>query len=273
MRAWLTIVALGTSGMFLPGVQGGILLTVLPEPEILFTASLPDVRVPIDLDEDSVTDFTFGYFYAGVALRTERANRLIYYVDPPPNLGGPVQRLVGGFVIGSELGDPYFGWRSADLREGYVSPDEMAFVSIVLCVNTGCSSTWPRGEPRRGFIGLEFELDDGVHYGYFDVSVSGDRVGATLYGWAYESCPGVPILAGARPEILPLRPPRVVGEGFLRLEWPAEPGKIYQVQSKGSLSDPAWSDLGFALPAVMESLMVDLPARGAAQFCRVIEVK
>ena len=47
---------------------------------------------------------------------------------------------------------------------------------------------------------MEFELADGWHYGYFDIVLSGDAAGAALLGWAYESQPGVPILAGAVPE-------------------------------------------------------------------------
>lgn len=200
MRAALLALALAAAGMMFPAAHAEVVVTALAEPEVFFTDFPVPVYVPVDVNEDSVADFTFGYDSSGVALRTERANQVVYHVDPPPNLGGPVQRLSNGFLIGSELGDLTLAWRSADLRDGYVSPGEMAFVNVVTCFSTGCSSTWPAGPSQRGFIGLEFELGDGVHYGYFDVSVSGSSPGATLYGWAYESIPDLPITAVAVPE-------------------------------------------------------------------------
>ena len=59
---------------------------------------------------------------------------------------------------------------------------------------------WPPGPATRGFIGIQFELDDGLHYGYFDLVTSGSFAGAALLGWAYDTRPGVPIFADAVPE-------------------------------------------------------------------------
>jgi hypothetical protein len=92
--------------------------------------------------------------------------------------------------------------------EGYVSPDEIAFATLVQCLSTGvgevsCASDWPAGPATRGFIGLEFELPDGLHYGYFDMFMRGDIPGAALYGWAYDTRPNTSILAGAVPEPAP----------------------------------------------------------------------
>ncbi len=44
------------------------------------------------------------------------------------------------------------------------------------------------------FVGLQFELDDGTHFGYAEV---GSFQGSTLFRFAYESEPGVGILTGA----------------------------------------------------------------------------
>ena len=199
MRAKLLILMLAAAGLSSPaGLAQGVIRTTLPEPVGIFS-DLFTVLYPIDVDGDSMVDFTFGAESQGVALRTERANRLIYQIDPPPNLGGPVADLPEGFAIGSSL-EPQLAWRSSDLLGGYVSPGEIAFVTIVQCLDIGCLSTWPPGPPTRGFIGIEFELADGLHYGYFDIVLSGDAAGAALLGWAYETQPGVPILAGAVPE-------------------------------------------------------------------------
>jgi hypothetical protein len=190
--------------MLLPAARAEVIVTALPARQVFFTDFPVSLYAPIDINGDSVADFTFGYDSSFVGLRTERGNRLVYQIAPPPNLGGPVQRLPESFLIGTELGTPGIGWRSADLRDGYVSEGETRFVTIIQCLATGfdvaCASTWPAGPPQRGFIGLEFELGDGVHYGYFDVSVSGSGPGATLHGWAYESIPNLPITAVAVPE-------------------------------------------------------------------------
>lgn len=199
MRAKLFILALAAAG--LPGpaaLAQGVIRTTLPEPIGIFS-DLFTVLYPIDVDGDSMVDFTFGAESQGVALRTERANRLVYQIDPPPNLGGPVANLPEGFTIASSL-SPQLAWRSSDLLGGYVSPGEIAFVGIVQCLDSGCYSMWPPGAATRGFIGIEFQLADGLHYGYFDIVLSGDAAGAALLGWAYETQPGVPILAGAVPE-------------------------------------------------------------------------
>lgn len=63
---------------------------------------------PVDFNEDGVIDFTFGSDIGFVGLRTERANRVVYRPDPPPDLGGPVARLEAGFEIGSSL-EPSLG--------------------------------------------------------------------------------------------------------------------------------------------------------------------
>lgn len=198
---WQMMLAMAV-GLFGPAVSPllaqGTIYTSLPQPLVVFS-DLNSVYFPVDIDGDSQDDFTFGASPPGVALRTERANRLIYRPDPPPNLGGPVARLLDGFVVGSSL-DPQLAWRSSDLLGGYVSPGEIAFATIVFCVDSGCLSDWPGGPATRSFIGIEFELSDGIHYGYFDVMVRGDIPGAAIHGWAYNSVPGQPITAFPVPE-------------------------------------------------------------------------
>ena len=198
---WLTwmLLAAGLFGSAATAARAqGVLATRLPEPMVIWS-DLFMVQYPLDLDGDSRSDFTFAADNQGVGLRTERASRVIVSLSPPPNIGGPVAYLPEGFCIGSSL-DPQLAWNSSDPLGGYVSPGEIAFATIVQCLDSGCLSTWPPGPATRGFIGIEFELADGRHYGYFDIVLSGDAAGAALLGWAYDSRPGMPILAGAVPE-------------------------------------------------------------------------
>ena len=264
----LGLIAVGTT---LTALRPEVVVITLPERQVFFSDFPVPLRHPTDLDGDSMADFTFGYDCSYVALRTERANRVVIRESPPPNIGGRVAKLDPEFLIGRQLDATGLAWISSDPRGGYVSPDESAFATIVMCLSTGCGSTWPPGRPQRGFIGLEFELDDGVHYGYFDISVSGSLPGAALYGWAYETRPGAPIKAGAKPVVVPMAAPEVARAGYLRLKWASEVGKAYQVQARTRMDALRWTNLGFVLPATATETMVDLPMEGAAQFFRVIE--
>lgn len=51
----------------------------------------------------------------------------------------------------------------------------------------------------RGYIGIEFRIDGQIHYGWIDLSNS-TWWQSEIHGWAYESEPGKPIIAGAVPE-------------------------------------------------------------------------
>lgn len=177
--------------------QGTIMTTVLPHPLGIWSP-LNTLLWPIDFNGDGLDDFTFAADYSGVGLRTERANRVVVRLSPPPNIGGRVARLDDGFEVGSPL-DPQLVWLSSDPVGGYVSPGEWAFASIAIALSTGESSDWPGSPGARGFIGIGFELPDGWHYGYFDVHMAAEG-GGWLYGWAYNSIPNTPILASPVPE-------------------------------------------------------------------------
>ncbi len=141
---------------------------------------------PIDLNGDAITDFAFSADDHFVGLIPDQGNRVVYRVDPPPNLGGPLASLASGFLVASNLNDPNFDWRSNDL----------GYALIVLVLSTGSTSDFN----GRGYVGLEFGLPDGTHYGYFDLDAGPGFPAATLYSWGYETTPGMPIVAGAVPE-------------------------------------------------------------------------
>lgn len=181
--------------------QAAVVVTALPEPlEIReeFFARLD----PIDVNGDGTVDFTFGSNFQFVGLRTERANRAVYSISPPPNIGGPLQPLPMNYMIGATLShDELFNvaWRSSDILGGFVEPDELAYINIVTVLSTGSSSAFPEWGLRAP-VGIEFEIDGNVHYGYLDITASKGYAGITLHGWAYETEPGVPIIAALVPE-------------------------------------------------------------------------
>jgi len=166
---------------------------------------------PIDLNGDGLEDFTFAADVGFVGLRTERANQVIVRLSPPPNIGGPVARLEEGFAVGSSL-DPVLSWLSSDPVGGYVSPGENAFAPIAIHVSTGAWSEWPGVPGARGFIGIQFELQDGFHHGYFDVHMVAEGAGY-VFGWAYNAIPDASIYASPMPE--PSTSALLVGGGVL----------------------------------------------------------
>jgi len=46
-------------------------------------------------------------------------------------------------------------------------------------------------------MGIEFDIEGSIHYGWIDLVVASDVPYAEIYGWGYETDPGVSILAGA----------------------------------------------------------------------------
>ena len=171
----------------------------LAQPLDIFNTDSPlDVLYPYDIDGNGPIDFTFAATIStAVGLRTERANRLVIVVDPPPNLGGPVASLPFGFLIASSFQDSLMRWNSSDLLDGYLTPEEFGASSIIQVFFSGHNTQFT----ERSAIAIEFEAEDGIHYGYFDISPAtyiAPRI--TLHGWAWESQPGVPILASQVPE-------------------------------------------------------------------------
>jgi hypothetical protein len=178
-----------------PAATAAVVITALPAPQLLYDDLLGSY-VPYDVDGNGSADFTFNPNPSGVKFRTERSNRLIYVPDAPPDLGGGVASLQSPFLILSPLNVSGFGWRSSDLLGGYVSPGEIAFADIVQVFSSGTFSHFN----GRGAIGIEFESELGTHFGYFDIEAYPGYSGAWIYGWAYETQPGVPIMAGQVPE-------------------------------------------------------------------------
>jgi hypothetical protein len=123
----------------------------------------------------------------------------------------------------------------------------------------------PLAGSGEGYLGAQFFAADGLHHAWVHV-----RDTAVL-DWAYETRPGVPIGAGARPVPVPLASPVVVRPGYLRLQWASEIGKAYQVQTKNGLEAFPWTNLSWIIPATASNTIVDLPIRESAQFFRVVE--
>ena len=203
-----------------------------------------------------------------------------YVKAPPPNRVVFVSRygvlpMQPGEVIGPELG-PTSHPRASLFPDPPLWTALTGLATLSFGFNDNGNVTGGPWHPEGagigddGYLGFEFAAEDGVHYGWIHIQEFAGA-GGWFFEYAYESRPGVPIVAGAKPVVIPLKPPQVARAGYLRLQWEAVPGTNYQVQAKERLDAFSWLDLEFVLPATSTNLMVDLPMKGNAQFFRVIE--
>lgn len=167
-----------------PG-RADIIVNWLDTPIHLATQFSP-VYFPLDMDGDSVTDFTFAAGITAVGLFREADNQYLIVPSPPPNIGGFVAPVSAGFEIGSNSGGGEVDWFGND-----------DFGMLGVWVSTGTGGYFPG---QRAYVGVEFGIAGLTHYGWIDIYVSELGPGALIYRWGYESTPGMSILAGAVPE-------------------------------------------------------------------------
>ncbi len=163
--------------------QAVIIYTNPADIPVFGVITLPALEpVGVDLNFDGVFDFEFTRIGAtsGVDLVPLGVNRSIFIPEPPPDIGNFLVPLEQGFLIGSDIDD--------SLTWG----NESSLVSA--CVNIGCIGFF---DNQTAFIGTEFQIDGETHYGWMQFADWSGVAGGYLLDYAYESEPGVGILAGA----------------------------------------------------------------------------
>ncbi len=113
------------------------------------------------------------------------------------DLGSIAAALVGGAWIGPELNspDPSVGWHNDDTT---LAPSTLA---STLDGRLGPGEFVSNDPDTLSYLGVRFERNGATHYGW--IALNGySHVGHELfvYGWAYESEPGVGLIAGQIPE-------------------------------------------------------------------------
>ncbi len=153
----------------------------IPAPEELFE---------LDLDSNGTIDFTLAAgmtHFSGISSSNPDVNKYLILSSPPPNIGGSVAALDSGYVISPNSGEgtseEWFGLEGWD--------------PFIILLSTGETGEFI---DHRGYVGLQFEAEDGIHYGWLDIEGVLTRSSIRIRGWAYESTPGVGIVAGAVPE-------------------------------------------------------------------------
>jgi len=145
--------------------------------------SWPPPPIPIalemDLNEDGINDFTIG--------ETDPLHSSWFYAvseDSNKHTGDWIGEA-GGIIDNSR----------SDWTGG-----EHLLVSWMILLNEqemGGVGAWLG---QTGYMGLQFDADGETHFGWVRMTAYDEFPGMTIHGWAYESIPGVGIVAGAVPE-------------------------------------------------------------------------
>jgi len=164
-------------------------LTMPAEAKIVYTATHKIITGPVnsynlDLNHDGITDFILTESYScdsGCAY----------------DLGGFGARSNNGIAVGAR-------YRARALRSGArIGPKQhflsgnRQLVSIFLDGTYRRSGYWINVSNR--YLGLQFKIKGETHYGWARLSVEVQRpltITATLTGYAYETIPNKPIIAG-----------------------------------------------------------------------------
>lgn len=169
--------------------EAGIVHTVPTEP-ITATAMVPDgqASAPIDIDNDGVPEFTIHAYHVmgmpwsafGTYIQTDRPGAYLSWE-------GTLDPLAAGAYIGP--GDP----------DEYQAGGRAPFFEWVGIAGHG---SWTFNDPPA-FFGFRFETAGVSHFGWalaqITYSSSPEAYAVTVFEYAYETKPGVAILAGAIP--------------------------------------------------------------------------
>lgn len=179
-----------------------------PNEPLFNQATLGLVGIELDLNGDGQADCRFfdgsqdNNYFATDASGVGSA-RLLVALRGPNDLGSDLLGLREGVLI-SESMHPTLFWAAHDAPNLY----GRARVSSVFLPDTVPAIVVPGGDfyGQTAFMGIHFQIGSDWHYGW--VRIRGGRWGdqltlrppAWILDWAYETRPGVPILAGAVPE-------------------------------------------------------------------------
>lgn len=188
------------SGMLF-GVQATYAAVIYHKPDTRlrlnnFTAAHHDYN--IDINSDGVFDLQHDAIGGSAFLRTLGQTEVLGLKQP---FGGgswydsQPYALATGAIIGADSSSlyPQYG----DLSGWWSHPSSVPGVaSLHVRYNSGTSGFFVG---NRGFVGIEFLIDEQVHYGWIELD-NFTWWQSEIHGWAYESDPGKPIIAGAIPE-------------------------------------------------------------------------
>jgi hypothetical protein len=175
-RLLVYAVAAGATILAAPVAQGEVLFT--PSNAILSGSS---GKLAIDLDHDGLIDFTLVIKDVKSFSGYQTVHGLGAYGNRPSH----------------QLGADRFGEAIALKPGTRVAAGQRFQASAIMVSGFGYLGNW--SDAKNEFLGLRFLLNGEVHYAWIGFRSVTGRVGsvaAQLEGWAYETTPDAPIVAG-----------------------------------------------------------------------------
>ncbi len=145
--------------------------------------------VNFDFNGNSTIEYIIEYGLDGLWVLPQNNNEMIMFDEAVhlPFIDYMCERLDTGSLIIDTTEDPLL-WASVDDR----------LVIDLGGVSGGIAGYWKGADHE--YMGVRFNADDGIHYGWIEMSVSDTDVLATIHSWAYNTVPGEGLVAGVVPE-------------------------------------------------------------------------
>ena len=170
---------------------GMLALANAAEAKIVYTRAdvgiAPPDRAPLDLNHDGKTDFflrdTYFTFFGG-------ANALL---SVAPARGA---NQIAGYSRGGHYASALASGAPIGSKAPFGAGAEVMARAVFTGITGACYGAWANVQNR--YLGLRFSIKGKIHYGWARLSVScpSKVISATLTGYAYETIPNKPIIAG-----------------------------------------------------------------------------
>jgi len=174
----------------------GMLASTQPaEAKIIYTPAHHVIRerasYQLDLNHDRETDFTIRNL---VTCNTDLCTYSLFNRPAKGNAGLGYGKGSGGFLLASAL---KAGIRIGPSTKFYHRRAAMVF-AVDACVPSFCYVSGPWENVQNRYLGLRFKIKGQNHYGWarLDVQVTNSAIVPVLTGYAYETVPNKPIIAG-----------------------------------------------------------------------------
>jgi hypothetical protein len=138
----------------------------------------------LDLNHDGIADF--------------KIDNHSFFTDTIVATLSAVPAQANNAVVGRQLqiGSPYYAYA---LTRGVAIDPKQPFAGGWMAWSDGANRAGRWVNVRSRYLGLKFRVKGKIHYGWarLNVTVGNSRISATLTGYAFETIPNKPIIAGA----------------------------------------------------------------------------
>ncbi len=166
--------------------------------------------INIDFDNNGAVDYYFEYGPDGLVVMPQNGNEIVMFDEVPfsPIVILVAERFAANELVNDNLNDP-LQWESQNYR----------LVISLGGASGGISGYWKGADHE--YMGVRFNGDDGLHYGWIEMSVSDTYEIATFHSWAYNTVSGEGLITSVVPEpsTITLFIVGILTFGMRRIKW------------------------------------------------------